>query len=181
MSMKTNLTDEVYLVSVTNIEYEVENKELPTELEFQIPASLIDAENVEESIQHAVEEKIGMETGRCFVSCSIEKKKISSKVSTIESSDELTIGEANEIMSKLSSAHCNNETANEARAKAGWGGVSSYSSKAYRNPESEPAEQAIRDLLTDLQHTSKTLSLDFNLLLERATKDFEFYEAHSIE
>lgn len=181
MSMNTNTNNEVYLVSVTNIEYEVDNKELPTELEFQVPASLIDDENVDESIQHSVEEQIGMVTGRCFKSCSIEKKKIDSNDSINKSSDELTIGEANEILSKLSGEHCDAETANNARAKSGWEGVSSYTSKAYGTPESEPAEQGIRDLLTDLQHTCEALDLDFNSLLERATRDYEFFKAHSIE
>lgn len=181
MSTKTNSTEEVYLISLSNINYEVENGELPTELEFTVATSLIDQNDEEESIMHAVEEHIGQVTGRCFAGCTIEKSKVNVSVPIDEISKDLTIDEANEIMSRLSDNYSDCSTANDARAKSGWGAISSYTSTVYLEAGSEPAEQGIRDLLTDLQHTCDSLNLDFKSLIERATKEYAFFKNNSVE
>lgn len=85
----------------------------------------------------------------------------------------LTIGEAKLTMTALSDDYHNVETANDARAKIGWLALQSYTESAYGNPSAESVEQSLIDLLGDLQHTCKHFNLEFNGLLDRATRTFE--------
>jgi hypothetical protein len=85
---------------------------------------------------------------------------------------EISIGEAQPLMGALSDDLSAAETANEARAKSGWGVLFAYVETTYTKPLDEPVEQGVRDLLCDLQHTCDHLGLDFTGLLQRATDAF---------
>lgn len=84
-----------------------------------------------------------------------------------------TFGQATAIIGRLSDDFNAEDTANEARAKSGWFALAAYVGKAYGNPEPEPVEQGIRDLLGDLQHLCIELDLNFDELLRRASATFQ--------
>lgn len=85
---------------------------------------------------------------------------------------DLTFGQAKSMASLFSSDYFGQDTANEARASNGYHALSAYVQKAYGNPEPEPVEQGVRDLLGDLQHLCHEWDLDFNELFLRARSTF---------
>lgn len=85
---------------------------------------------------------------------------------------DLTFGQAKPMASMFSSDYFGEDTANEARASNGYLALSAYVQKAYGNPEHEPVEQGVRDLLGDLQHLCHKWDLDFNGLFLQARSTF---------
>lgn len=94
--------------------------------------------------------------------------------------NEMTFAQAKPIAAKFSSDSLNEDTANEARARSGWLALMAYVGKAYGNPEHEPVEQGIRDLLGDLQHLCHSLDLNYSDLADRATATFKDELLHPI-
>lgn len=85
---------------------------------------------------------------------------------------DITFAEATLIVINFSDCF-DDEQANEARAGKAFETLQVYVERSYGNPDNEPVEQGIRDLISDLLHLAHQLGIDTDTIIERSRRCFE--------